>query len=155
MPAHNANKHQFGFRKGRGTLFATSLLNDIASYSIEHGSALFVCSLDAEKCFDSIWHAGLFYKLMGVIPDTHWLFMYNWYSNSYAQVRWGNKLSNIFNVRKGMKQGSILSPRLFNIFINDLLIKLQSEKSGFRMNDFHLNVLAYADDLNLIGTTPI
>ena len=56
MPVDQANKSQFGFRKGRGTLFATSLMNDIASYTIAKGSSLYVCSLDAEKCFDSIWH---------------------------------------------------------------------------------------------------
>ena len=48
----------------------------------------------------------------------------------------------------------MLSPRLFNIFINDLLISLKQINSGISINEFHLNVLAYADDLNLISTTP-
>ena len=80
-------------------------------------------------------------------------FLYNWYSKSYAQVRWENKLSNKFQVIKGMKQGSILSPQMFNKFINDLLTKLKFINSGVRIYDFHLNVFAYADDLNLVCTT--
>ena len=118
MPEDNANETQFGFRRGRGTTFATSLLNDISSYTSSCGSAKYVCSLDAEKCFDSIRHCGLFYKLIGVIPDLHWLFLYNWYSNTYAQVRWDAKYSSQFRVTKGMKQGSLLSPRMFKIFID-------------------------------------
>ena len=153
MPEDSANNNQFGFRKGRGTTFATSLLNDVASYTTAHGSPLFVCSLDAEKCFDSIWHPGLHYKLMHVIPDVQWLFLYNWYANSFAHVRWEKELSNQFHITKGMKQGGILSPRLFNIFLNDLIIILKSINSGVRIHDFHLNVLAYADDLNLVSTT--
>ena len=153
MPEDTVSECQFGFRKGRGTMFATSLLNDAAAYSNSHGSALYVCSLDAEKCFDSIWHSGLFYKLMNIIPDLQWLFLYNWYTNSYGQVRWMSQLSDGFKITKGMKQGSILSPRIFNIFINDLLIHLKSLNHGIRINNFHLNVLAYADDLNLISTT--
>ena len=42
-----------------------------------------------------------------------------------------------------------------NAYINNLLIKLKSSNHGVRINKFHLNVLAYADDLNLISTTPI
>ena len=155
MPEDNVSKNQFGFRKGRGTLFATSLLNDVASYSTAQGSSLYVCSLDAEKCFDSIWHPGLLYKLMHVIPDVEWLFLYHWYLQSFAQVRWEKNLSKEFQISKGMKQGSMLSPRLFNIFINDLLTRLKNINSGIRINNFHLNVLAYADDLNLISTTPL
>ena len=52
-----------------------------------------------------------------------------------------------------MKQGSILSPQMFNKFINDLLIKLKSMSTGVRIYDFHLNMFAYADDLNLVSTT--
>ena len=52
-----------------------------------------------------------------------------------------------------MKQGSILSPQMFNKFINDLLTKLKSMDTGVRIYDFHLNMFAYADDLNLVSTT--
>ena len=68
-------------------------------------------------------------------------------------MRWGNKLSNKFKITKGMKQGSILSPQMFNKFINDLLTKLKSMDTGVRIYDFHLNMLAYANDLNLVSTT--
>ena len=153
MPEDNASENQFGFRKDCGTSCATSLLNDTAAYTKARGSPLYVCSLDAEKCFDSIWHPGLFYKLINTISDVQWLFLYNWYNNSYVQVRWDNKLSNKFKITKGMKQGSILSPQMFNKFINDLLIKLKSMSTGVRIYDFHLNMFAYADDLNLVSTT--
>ena len=132
-------------------MFATSLLNDVSAYANAQGSSLYVCSLDAEKCFDNTWHPGLLYKLMHIIPDVEWLFLYHWYSQSVAQVRWEKDLSKPFQIAKGMKQGSMLSPRLFNIFINDLLISLKQIDSGVSINDFHLNVLAYADDLNLIS----
>ena len=74
MPEDTANENQFGFKKGRGTAFAISLLNDTAAYTKSHGTPLYVCSLDAEKGFDSIWYPGLFYKLINTIPNTHWLF---------------------------------------------------------------------------------
>ena len=109
MPEDNVYNSQFGFRKGRGTMFATSLLNDVASYTMANNSALYVCSLDAEKCFDSIWHCGLFYKLINIISDAQWLFLYNWYAKSYAQVRWDSTLSEQFHITKGMKQGSLIS----------------------------------------------
>ena len=54
-----------------------------------------------------------------------------------------------------MKQDSILSPQMFNKFINDLLVKLKTINAGVRIRDFHLNVFAYADDLNLVSTTAI
>ena len=153
IPEDTAAETQFGFRKGRGTSTAVSLAHDVVKYMNNHGSSVYVCSLDAQKCFDSIWHDGLFHKLIGKIPDLHWIFLYKWYKSSKAKVRWEGELSEIFSISKGMRQGSILSPRLFSIFINDLLLQLQSNENGVRLYNFKLNAIAYADDINLFSTT--
>ena len=47
----------------------------------------------------------------------------------------------------------IITPRLFNIFLNDLLVTLKSSGNGINICDFSMNSLAYADDLNLFSTT--
>ena len=114
-----------------------------------------MCSLDAQKCFDSIWHDGLFHKLIGKIPDLHWVFLYKWYRASKAKVRWAGEFSSTFSISKGMHQGSILSPRLFSIFINDLLLQLNSNENGMTIYNLKLNAIAYADDINLFSTTSI
>ena len=153
IPQDTAAETQFGFRKGRGTATAVSLAHDTVKYMNNNESAIYVCSLDAHKCFDSIWHNRLFYKLIGKIPDQHWIFLYKWYRASKAKVRWAGEFSEIFSISKGMRQGSILSPRLFSIFIDDLLLQLKSNVNGMKLHNFKLNAIAYADDINLFSTT--
>lgn len=153
MPTDNASSSQYGFRKHRGTSFACSLFNDIQCYFRFKKSPLFTCSLDAEKCFDSLWHHALFFKLINKLPDHHWLTLYSWYSRMKAMVRWNGYVSYTFNVTRGTRQGSILSPCIFNYFIDELLENLSQTKDGINIGGVHLNSFAYADDVTLLCST--
>jgi len=145
--------NQYGFRQGRDTMSACSLLNDILCYFKDQGTPVFICTLDAEKCFDKIWHSGLFYKLYDVLPLNHWLLLYRWYGSSAAKIRWQGKLSSSFCVTRGTKQGSILSPIFFNYFINDMLKELNSKPECVCIGKHSFNSFAYADDVTLMATT--
>ena len=78
-------------------------------------------ALDAEKCFDSINHMCLLYKLIGVLNGNHWLLLHKWYSKLQGVVRWNGHYSHHFNITRGTRQGNLLSPYLFNVFINGLI----------------------------------
>jgi hypothetical protein len=153
MPNTNICDSQFGFRERRGTTFATSVIHDCAAYFQEKGSPMYLCSLDAEKCFDSIWHDALLYKLYPVLEPCKWLFMSKWYKSSHAIVRWNGQCSFKFQMQRGMRQGSVLSPTLFNIFLDELLVKLQDTPHGVRVNDVLLNSVAYADDVTVFSSS--
>ena len=153
LPQDAAHVNQFGFRNGRGTAMACNFLNDLLCLCESKGSPVYLCSLDAEKCFDTIWHDGLFYKLMGTLPRSHWLFLYQWYKCMTCIVKWKGSYSQPFRVYRGTKQGSIISPTLFNIFINDLLVELANCDIGIRIDDDLFNSFAYADDISLACLT--
>jgi hypothetical protein len=119
VPSGNINDNQYGFRKGCGTPFGTSLLSDIMCRFKCAISPIYICSLDAEKCFDSIWHHILFYKIFDFLPMNHWRFLYNWYSDLSSVIKWENHIycNMAFDVTRRTRQGNILSPIMFNLFI--------------------------------------
>ena len=67
------------------------------------------------------------------------------------KVRWGNTISSSFKVGNGVKQGGILSPVLFNIYMDKLSIALNNTAIGGKIGGQLLNHLCYADDMCLIS----
>ena len=73
--------------------------------------------------------------------------LYYWYSKQNMKVKWGNCLSSPFSVSKGVRQGGVLSPYLFALYIDDLSVKLNCVKAGCFLGNSRLNHIIYADDL--------
>ena len=73
-----------------------------------------------------------------------------WYSLQRMHIRWGNTFSTSFCVSNGVKQGGIISPVLFNVYMVDLSCALNRSNIGGRIGGEIVNHLSYADDLCLI-----
>jgi hypothetical protein len=132
---------------------ATSLAHDVGKYCNASGSAVFYCSLDVEGAFDGLTHAVLLQKAMGVIPESHWMILYYWYSDMMVSIRWNNLEGNRIKVECGTRQGGLTSPYLFNLFYHELIAELNMAKCGVTISDFNYNVFCYADDILLCSTT--
>ena len=87
--------------------------------------------MDMKKAFDMVKHSLLFQKLIhkNLSPIFVRLLM-KMYMSQVASVRWEKKLSSIFSVTNGVKQGAVLSSILFCIYINELIKRLIRNKTG-------------------------
>ena len=147
--------NQFGFKKKHSTEMAVYALKNVIDHYICNSSPVYVCYMDASKAFDKINHASLFKKMSNrKIPKAIVnLFVY-WYQAQTFYVRWGNCLSESFHASNGVRQGGILSPYLFNLYIDDLSINLNEANIGCYINCQPVNHLVYADDMVILAPSP-
>ena len=146
---------QFGFKKGMSTALCTGFIKNVVSKFVHNGSSVFGCFLDASKAFDRVNHDILFSKLMerGIPPILN-RFLLSWYKSQRMQVRWNATLSPAFSVSNGVRQGGVLSPILFTIYMDDLLLGLKDLGIGCYWDGFFVGAVCYADDVAILAPSP-
>lgn len=145
---------QFGFKPNVGCRDAIFTARSISDFFTDRGSTVNLCALDLSKAFDKVNHFKLFSKLLDRKgPRCIVEVLVNWYSKCNARVRWCDALSDQFAVGSGVRQGGVLSPILFAVYIDDLFNKLRSSGLGCHINGIFLGCIAYADDILLISNS--
>ena len=142
--------NQFGFKAKLSCSHAIFSMKEVVDYYVNHDSSVNVCLIDVSKAFDKLNHYVLFMKLMKRhVPIKFVNVLLNWYTKVLISVKWNNLFSDYFPVTAGIRQGGILSPVLFLVYVDDLLEKLA--KMGCRILGHHVGALMYADDLILLS----
>ena len=75
------------------------------------------------------------------------------YTKQKLQVRWGSSMSSQFTACNGVKQGAILSPNLFSIYMDGLFEQLEKSGVGCHVGNHYTGCIEYADDLTLLTPT--
>ena len=115
-----------------------------------------MASLDASKAFDRVNHVKLFHKLVDRgLPGGIVKILVNWYGKTFSIVKWNACYSRSVPVKSGIRQGGILSPFLFNIYIDSIIAALQHSDLGCHIDDVYIGCLAYADDIILISASVV
>lgn len=113
--------HQFGFKeKHSSTQQICRIVVDVIN-SFNNKNHTVMLLLDIEKAFDKVWIEGLTYKLIKLkFPKFLIKTIYSYLNNRKFIVRVGNETSAPKNIKAGIVQGSVLGPRLFNIYVQDI-----------------------------------
>ena len=117
---------QAGFRKGRGTRDQVASIHWITEKAREFQKNIYFCFIDYAKAFDCVGHNKLWKILQEMgIPNHLTCLLRNLYAGQEATVRIGHGTTDWFQIRKGVRQGYILSPCLFNLFSLFNLFKIR------------------------------
>jgi len=145
---------QFGFKRGSGCQNAIFALRQVIEYFNQRGSTIYVAALDAKKAFDRVHHMKLLNVLLTKgLPGKFVKIIMNWYSKISAAVRWNNSVSLFFQIRSGIRQGSVLSPCLFNIYFDTLVTSLENSDLGCHIRDKYIGIILYADDIMILSAS--
>ena len=142
---------QSGFRQGKGTREGLLNLRLICERHLEVQKDVYICFLDYEKAFDRVRHEPLMQCLSEIGVDGKDIkIIRNLYWDQTASVRIMNELSEELLIQRGVRQGCVASPTLFNLYTERIFRHIINMK-GVNVGGTHYNNLRYADDTALLA----
>lgn len=143
---------QFGFKPKSSTSQCTFAVMETVNYFTSNNSDAYVLLLDATKAFDTVNYIKLFNLLIerGVNPLYIRCLLYM-YTNHELNVHWNGQTSDYFPTSNGVKQGAVISPILFGIYIDELLVRLKKAGYGCWIGHLFCGAFSYADDVSLVA----
>ena len=145
---------QFGFKKKSSFSNALFVVRQLFNYYNERRSNIYIASLDASKAFERVNHFTLFSILL---KKGFPVYLVDLISNRYLKlsvtVRWNGFNSDFLRIHNGVRQGGVLSPTLFNLYVDCIIKTLSNDGSGCHYMNSYVGCIMYADDLRLISAS--
>lgn len=148
--------NQIGYKKGARTADHVLTLKTIIDKTFNKlGKArLFACFVDFKAAFDTVSRNALLFKLLKAGIGGNFLkILRSMYENVFFHVKLTTGITESFASNTGVKQGCVLSPLLFNLFIRDLPDIFNSDCDPVDLHDTKLSCLMFADDLVLLSNS--
>src|SRR5438132_5984741 len=146
------SESQIGFRKYKGTRDAIFQLRMIGERSLKVGRKLYLCFVDYQKALERVKNNKLREVIVKAgIPELEMRLIIDLYWNQHASVRVEGESSRSFSIRKGVRQGCIISPILFNLYSEFMIREALEGIKGIQFGGENITNLRYADDAVLIA----
>lgn len=144
----NISETQFGFREALGTREALFAVQVLFQRCRDVGCDVYVCLIDYQKAFDKVQHNKMIEVLRTTgIDEKDLRIIINLYWHQTASIRVEGDYSEDISIRRGVRQGCVLSPTLFNLYSEYVFGKaLENVDAGVLVNGERINNIRYADD---------
>ncbi len=147
----STSEMQFAYKPKHGTSMCSLALKEVVKYYIHNGSDVYTSFIDASKAFDRVRHDKLFLELIARgLPAIVIRSLYDSYKRQRLRTIWCGFKSECFETSNGIKQGSVISPVLFTIYMDVLLHRLEKSGNGCRIGLHYYGALSSADDLTML-----
>ena len=125
------------------------------NYLIRNGNTVLQTFYDLEKAFDSVEYCILLKHLYSRgVNGKCWRIIKGFYDRPTACVKVNGSLSQEYVIKRGVRQGSVLSPSLFLLLIDSLLQTLKEANAGVNLEGIYMGSLAHADDIRSLTCDP-
>ena len=158
--------NQGGFQSKKGTLTCLYIFTELIKarhragkpgapqHPVGPGGPTYCLFIDFKKAFPSVYKEGLWTTLHDAgIKGKLWRILHDLLTGTSSRIRDGDLISQAYTAINGVREGSVLSPTLFLIFINGLLTTLRKLGLGAYWGSQWLGLLLYADDAVLIANS--
>ena len=143
-------EEQAGFRTGRSTTEQIFNLRILCEKYLQHQQDLYHVFIDFMKVFDRVWHAALWATMKKYnISTNHIRVIKNLYDKTNSAVLFDRSIGDWFRTTVGVRQGSLLSPTLFDIFLERITIAALKDHEGtVSIGGRTITNLRFADDID-------